>query len=209
MLAESSAFYVSYVALWALVLALSLLVLLVYRHFGMTALGSLEGVQRDGLAVGDDAREITGVEASGDPFVWAPSVPTFLLFAAPGCKPCSDVLPTVNDLANAAPSLNLNVLTVVAGAMDSAREMKTKYRLGFPVVAEDGSQTFDVYRVRVTPFGFVIGEDGRVRAKGLCSNASRLHDLLESGGMEDAARVIARELASDNVPLAAVGPGIS
>ncbi len=38
MLAESTAFYASYGVLWALVLALALLVLVIYRHFGMVAL---------------------------------------------------------------------------------------------------------------------------------------------------------------------------
>ncbi len=86
MLAESTAFYASYGVLWALVLALALLVLVIYRHFGMVALGTLEGVQRDGLPVGEEAREITGVDARGDPFVWAPGAPTFLLFAASECS---------------------------------------------------------------------------------------------------------------------------
>jgi len=44
----SPVFYVSYGALWLLVLVLGVLVLLLYRHFGMMAMGTLEGVQRDG-----------------------------------------------------------------------------------------------------------------------------------------------------------------
>jgi AhpC/TSA family len=194
MLAESPAFYVSYGALWVLVLGLALLVLLLYRHFGLAALGTLEGVQRDGLAVGEEAREITGVDAHGDPFVWAPGAATFLMFAASECRPCADVLPSVNHLAGVAPTLDLDVLTIVAGAGESATQLQEKYGLRCAVVAEDGSGVFDAYRVRVTPFAFVIGEDGQVRAKGLCNDPARLHDLLEAGGMEAAAGVIAGEL---------------
>lgn len=208
MLAESSAFYASYAVLWAVVLALALLVLLIYRHFGMSALGTVEGVQRDGLAVGEDALEVTGIDADGDPFVWATGAPTLLLFAASECQPCAEVLPSVNRLAEVAPQIGLEVLSVVAGAGESATRMQEKYGLRFPVVAEDGSQAFRRYKVRVTPFGFVIGEEGRVRAKGLCNSASRLHDLLESGGMEAAAEAVARELAVTDA-LAVVKGGVS
>jgi peroxiredoxin len=209
MLAETSAFYVSYGALWVLVAVLSLLVLVVYRHFGMSALGTLEGVQRDGLPVGEEAREIAGLDASGERFIWAPRTATFLLFAASGCQPCAEVLPAVNRLAEGARELDLAVLAVVAGAGESATHLQEKYGLGFPVVAEDGSQAFDGYRVRVTPFAFVIGEDGRVRAKGLCNSPLRLHDLLAAGGLETAAEVVARELAPDGIGLVAVGEGVA
>jgi peroxiredoxin len=209
MLAESAGFYASYGALWVLVLALALLVLVIYRHFGMAALGTFEGVQRDGLQVGEEARKLTGVDARGDPFVWGPGAPTLLLFAAPECQPCAAVLPWVNRLTAAREELQLEALAVVAGAGQSATQTQEKYSLRFPVVAEDGSQAFENYRVRVTPFAFVIGEDGRVRAKGLCDNAVRLHDLLEAGGMEAAARVVAREREPVGIGVAAVAGGAS
>jgi len=98
----------------------------------------------------------------------------------------------VNRLAAAPAEHGLEVLAVVAGSGQSAAQTQAKYTLRFPVVAEHGSQAFESYRVRVTPFGFVIGEDGRIRAKGLCDSGLRLHDLLEAGGMEEAARVVGR-----------------
>jgi len=36
----------------------------------------------------------------------------------------------------------------------------------------------------------VIGEDGRVRAKGLCNDATRLRDLLSAAGMNDLAGMV-------------------
>ncbi len=199
LLAESSAFYVSYGALWVLVLGLAFLVLLVYRHFGMAALGTLEGVQRDGLPIGEEARGITGVDASGAPFIWTADRETLLLFGAPECQPCAEVMPEVNRLAAIAPQLDLAVLTVVAGVGESASRMKEKYSLRFPVVADDGSGAFEDYRVRVTPFAFVVGEDGRVRAKGLCNSGFRLQELLAAGGMDAAAQALAPDPASNGI----------
>jgi len=63
----------------------------------------------------------------------------------------------------------------------------------YPCLAEDGSGAFSRYRVRVTPFAFVLSEDGRVVAKGLCNSAARLRALLLAGGLLEAARAVAAE----------------
>jgi hypothetical protein len=67
-------------------------------------------------------------------------------------------------------------------------------------LAEDGSGAFSRYRVRVTPFGFVIGGDGRILAKGLCGDRARLRGLLEAADMGD----IAGALPADAQPVAIV-----
>ena len=81
-------FYVSYAALWLLLLTIGVLVLLLYRHFGVMSLGTLEGVQRDGLPIGSAAPPISGVTAAGPDTSWQPQrgQPQLLLFAAPDCE---------------------------------------------------------------------------------------------------------------------------
>src|SRR5437870_10486690 len=72
---------ISHLALWLLVLVNFVLVLLLYRHFGLMSLGTLEGVQRDGLALGDRTLPIVGVRADGTDTQWTASArrPSFLL----------------------------------------------------------------------------------------------------------------------------------
>ena len=96
-------FYASYAALWLLLLVLGVLLLLLYRHVGLMALGTLEGVQRDGLPVGSVAPPISAVTAAGEDRGWQPTRgrPELLIFAAPDCAPCRAVLPAVNRLAAA------------------------------------------------------------------------------------------------------------
>ena len=86
---------ISHLALWLLVLVNFVLVLLLYRHFGLMSLGTLEGVQRDGLALGDQTLPIVGVRADGTDTQWTASAtrPSFLLFATPHCEPCRAVQP--------------------------------------------------------------------------------------------------------------------
>src|SRR5919108_534296 len=89
----SSLVLVSHLALWLLLMMNFLLVLTLYRHFGLMSLGTLEGVQRDGLAVGDRTVAIIGVKPNGLDGSWSPSPtrPSLLLFAAPDCEPCRAV----------------------------------------------------------------------------------------------------------------------
>ena len=187
----STLFYVSYVALWVLLLTIGVLVLLLYRHFGVMSLGTLEGVQRDGLPIGAVAPQISGVTAAGQDTSWQPKhgQPQLLLFAAPDCEPCATVLPHVERLAQAVNG-NLGIAAVVPGPRDEVARFVERYRPSFPCLAEDGSGAFTRYRVRVTPFGFVIGADGRVLAKGLCGDQVRLRRLLEAADLPDIAQAV-------------------
>jgi thiol-disulfide isomerase/thioredoxin len=187
----STLFYVSYAALWLLLLTIGVLVLLLYRHFGVMSLGTLEGVQRDGLPIGSVAPPISGVTAAGQDTSWGPKrgQPQLLLFAAPDCEPCATVLPHVERLARAMNG-GIGVAAVVPGPKDEVARFVERYHPSFPCLAEDGSGAFTRYRVRVTPFGFVVGSDGRVLAKGLCGDQVRLRGLLEAADLDDIAQAL-------------------
>ena len=187
----STLFYVSYAALWLLLLTIGVLVLLLYRHFGLMSLGTLEGVQRDGLPIGAVAPPISGVTAAGQETAWRPQrgQPQLLLFAAPDCEPCATVLPHVERLARAVNG-DLGIAAVVPGPRDEVTRFAERYRPTFPCLAEDGSGAFTRYKVRVTPFAFVIGRDGRVLAKGLCGDQIRLRGLLEAADLNEIAQAV-------------------
>jgi thiol-disulfide isomerase/thioredoxin len=187
----STLFYFSYVALWVLLLTVGVLVLLLYRHFGVMSLGTLEGVQRDGLPIGSIAPAISGVTAAGQDTRWQPKQgqPQLLLFAAPDCEPCAAVLPHVERLTHAVNG-GLGIAAVVPGPKDEVIRFVERYRPSFPCLAEDGSGAFTRYKVRVTPFGFILGADGRVLAKGLCGDQVRLRGLLEAADLSDIAQAL-------------------
>ena len=188
----STLFYVSYAALWLLLLAMGVLLLLLYRHFGMMSLGTLEGVQRDGLPIGSLAPAISGVTAEGKDTAWEPrrGQPQLLLFAAPDCEPCATITPILSQLARTTADGGLGIAAVVPGPRDEVARFVARHHPPFPCLAEDGSGAFPRFRVRVTPFGFVIGTDGRVLAKGLCGDAGRLQGLLEAADLRDVAAVV-------------------
>jgi methylamine dehydrogenase accessory protein MauD len=184
-------FWVSYAALWLLLLTVAVLLLLLYRHFGMMALGTLEGVQRDGLPVGSVAPTLSGVTAEGQDTTWQPrrGRAQVLLFAAPDCEPCGTILPYLDHLARV-PGEAVGVTAIVPGPQEEVVRLVDRYHPTYPCLAEDGSGAFHRFRVRVTPFGFVIGSDGRVLAKGLCGDVGRLRNLLEAGGLDTVAATL-------------------
>lgn len=188
----SGIFYVSYAAMWLLMIVEGVLLLLVYRHFGLMSLGTVEGVQRDGLSVGEIAPPMSGVTAQGEQILWSahPGNAYLLLFATPECRPCANVVPAVSRLA--AMRTDVNITLIVGGPQDGAVQLVEKFHPPSCVAcfADDGSGAYKRYRVRVTPFAFVVGGDGRIRAKGLCSDPARLRDLLTAGGLDSAAAVV-------------------
>lgn len=186
-------FYISYAAMWLLLLAEGILLVLIYRHFGLMALGTAEGVQRDGLPIGEVAPAVSGFTTAGERVTWAqrPEHARLLLFVAPECRPCAQVLPYVKHLSAAVHDrLELTMLAVVAGQPHAVTQLVEKFDLPFPCLAEEGTGTADRYRVRVTPFAFIVGADGRILAKGLCDNPAKLRDLLVAGGLREAAAVL-------------------
>ena len=174
-------FYTTYILLWLLVLVQGVLLLLVFRHFGHQALGTLEAVQRDGLRVGAKAPDVEGVQPSGEVASWRPpgNRTVLMLFAAPDCEPCHRVLPYVAGVARDAPELE--VVTVVPGSREDAAKLVELVAAPVTTIASD--QAFEAFRVEVTPFAFVLGHDGRVLAKGLCDSPERLSRMLESVGV--------------------------
>jgi hypothetical protein len=165
---------------------MGILVLLLYRHFGLISMGTLAGVQRDRVPVGEQAPPILGTSADGEPIAWRPG-PDLRI---PEREPCQAVLPHGRYLAMTVLRQALQVVAVTEGREDAAGRLREKFQLPGPCLAEGGSGAFSSYRVRVTPFGFVIGGDGRVRAKCLCNEANRLRELLSAGGMQEFAALV-------------------
>jgi len=204
----SEMFWISYALLWVLVIFMAALLLLVYRHFGLMALGTVDGVQRDGLPVGVVAPSFTGMSASDEIKDWPGPHPLgVLLFAAPGCEPCAKVLPHVQSLQQLAPELSVTV--VVAGSSENATLIANKYKLTGDCLADRGTDVFGKFKVRVSPFAFVVDRDGRIRAKGLCTDPFRLRDLLDAGGLADIARRLDATIARPPTTFLAASNGVS
>lgn len=176
----SAIFYISYIAMWILVLVEGLLLLLVYRHFGLNTLGTAESIQRDGLPLGRDAISFVGISSQGNPVQWIhkPGYSTFLAFVSPDCGPCEHIIPFILKLASSV--AEIEVVMVVPGSQSLVAKLNDQFCLPSSIIClgEGENHIYDNYRVRVTPFAFMIGADGRIHAKGLCDSIEKIQALI-------------------------------
>jgi thiol-disulfide isomerase/thioredoxin len=185
----STGMTVAFAALWVIVIVQGVLLLLLYRHFGLQAMSGHIAVENAALPVGQKAPPIPGVDRTGGPVTWVPRPEhmQLLLFAAPDCGPCIELLPHVDRLARAAARSRvlLEFTVVVSGDGDRLGPiLEVVDDPAFHYLAEPGRRDGDdhvrgVYGVEATPFAFVIGANGRIVAKAIVSDIARVRDLIE------------------------------
>ena len=166
---------ISYVVLWLLVLTLGVLVFLLYRQLGIMYLGSAEGVSRDGLARGATAPDFQLTDQYGNTQQLSgyKGKPVVLLFGSPHCNPCRTLLPQLHDWSKAHPEVA--VLWLNATTEEESLKFVSDTGATLPVLPHPPEKNLmDRYRVRVTPFMFLLDEGGVVRAKGLVNTKSGL-----------------------------------
>jgi methylamine dehydrogenase accessory protein MauD len=166
---------VSYIVLWLLVLVLIALVILLYRQLGIMYLGSAEGVSRDGLARGAKAPDFSLTDQYGNAQRLADyrGKPSVLLFGSPHCSPCRILLPQLHDWSKAHPEVG--ILWLNAASPEESLKFVSDTGASLPIAPYSPQENLmDRYKVRVTPFMFLLDESGIVRAKGLVNTKGGL-----------------------------------
>lgn len=181
----SGAWLASYIALWAVVAFQGVVIFLLLRQLGLMYLGTAQGIARDGLAVGKRAPQFTVRGLAGEPIALSDfaGTPLLLVFGSPNCAPCKHLIPHLNAFAEKH-SRELRVLFLSRGELEEARRFAREEDVQVPVAAHPDDTLPDQYQARVTPFGFVIGADGTILAKGLVNNHEHLEMLMHMAGEE-------------------------
>ncbi len=180
----SHLFYFSYIILWFLAIIEGILLLLVYRHFGLIELGNVASTARDGLHVGTLVPPIVGTTPQGEAVNWLPKAghSYLLAFVSATCAPCLAILPSLYQLAQT--RQDIEIVLIISGQQEVAQQLaaQTSTPANVRLCSETGGNAYYDYQVRVTPFAFVIGPDQRVRSKGLCDSSAKLTQLLADNG---------------------------
>lgn len=169
---------VSYVMLWALVIALCLVVVALARQIGTLHMrlgprGALE-LDDEGPELGSEAPPIPTHDLTGEPVVIG-AADQLLMFVSPGCRVCEQVLPSVGAVAEQG-RLAPYVITDV-DEEETALVFKRK-RIGAPVVP--GIAITQAYAVPGTPYVVIADRSGRVAAKGTVNNLEQIEGLIDS-----------------------------
>lgn len=175
----------SYIALWAVVLFQGVIIFVLLRQLGVIYLGTARGVANDGLAVGKAAPDFSLTLLDGTPVSLASfrAKPLVLVFGSPTCAPCRGLVPDLNAFARDR-AADLGVLFLSRGDEDSARRLAEELSIEVPVASHPDEQLPDTYEARVTPFGFLIDQQGVIRAKGLTNNREHLELMLRNAALD-------------------------
>jgi methylamine dehydrogenase accessory protein MauD len=169
----------SYLVLWAVVIALSLLVLALARQIGTLHLrlgprGALE-LDEEGPALGEAPEPADRLDLRGAPVaVGGPGVPQLLLFVSPGCPVCREVLPSLPVAARVGGMAARIVIDADVG------DGSGPYTTGVDVPAVADPDLARTYRIPGTPYAVVLDRVGVVRAKGTVNNLEQLEGLVDT-----------------------------
>ncbi len=180
----SEALIVSNVVLWIVVLALLVAVLALTRQVGIlyervAPMGAL--MLDQGPKVGEMAPTFTLDSLGGGTLAVGLSArgkSQLLFFLSPTCPVCKKLLPVLKSISSSEGKW-LELVFASDGDRPEHAEFYRKAGLGdFPyVLSMDLGMAFKVGRL---PYAVLIGEDGRVRAKGLVNSREQLESLFEA-----------------------------
>lgn len=142
----------SYVLLWAAVVVLGFAVVVLLRQIGVlhARLAPLGVHHANRGPVRGDLAPPAGVDYAAAPR-------TLLVFTAPDCPVCRELLPSLRALARGYPDV---ALRVVAHGPDTAR-------------------VFAAFRVDLTPYLVLVGRDGTVLGGGVANSLEQAELLVE------------------------------
>jgi methylamine dehydrogenase accessory protein MauD len=188
---------VSYLILWVLVVALTLLLVGVLRQLGMLyrqlALqpaqaqaeeeDSIPALEQDGPAIGSPLAdlELDTVNAAGKltTTMLLKRGPTLLVFLSPMCETCQHIVEPLNtQVADAA--CPAQPVVIMRADQAGCRAFLSVFPLRMPVVCDQESDITVGFGVHRSPFGLLYDEQGTLVRKGVLEGREDLLALLGS-----------------------------
>jgi methylamine dehydrogenase accessory protein MauD len=183
-----TALSVSNVALWFVVIGLSLALLAVVRQLGVlheriAPVGAL--MLAKGLKVGESAPRIAAQDLDGRSLTLGAARTderaTLVMFVSPTCPVCKALLPVLKSSLSAERDW-LDIILASDGEIAAQREFVSAQRLGgfsYVVSAQLGIS----YQVSRLPFAALIDAQGVLRARGIVNSREHLESLFEAKRM--------------------------
>jgi len=177
---------ISYLILWALVLATGFLLLGTLRSLGLLQwrFDELQATRpvrkgREGLPPGKEAPgfalpDVSGREISLGDFRGRQLL---LVFTQSGCGPCHDIAPELNRLHDAG---EYQVLVVNNGEPNESHAWAEEIEARFPIVTQEDWSVSKKYQVFATPYAFVVDAQGVIAAKSVASSPQYLRYLFDA-----------------------------
>jgi methylamine dehydrogenase accessory protein MauD len=180
-----TAFTISHVVLWVLVVALSLVVFALARQIGVlhdriAPTGAL--MLAKGLTVGETAPVVPVTDLDGRPrrigAERADGRNTLVMFVSPTCPVCKTLLPVLKASARGEQSW-LDIVLASDGSPAEHAEFRKKHGLAqLPYVLSPALGI--AYQINRLPYAVLLDEQGTVLARGLVNSREHLESLFEA-----------------------------
>ena len=166
--------------LWFAVIVLTVLVLLLYRQFGLAYMSGRARAAMQGLDLGARARPValTGLDGSARDIDWSAAPvagTTVLVFAQPSCPICGDLAADAAGLPVSWPSSRF---VWVDGTVTGRPRRAVDSAPGWIVGTAQDDAVHAAWDVSGSPFAYVVGGNGRIAAKGVVNRAADVERLL-------------------------------
>jgi peroxiredoxin len=178
----TNVFYISYAALWALVVFQSLVVLGLARTVYQANARPVPQVSPmgDESMIGEPVPRFTAMDLRGTSIDEGSLMDSLsaLLFVSPDCPTCTATLDEVNALSF---KTDGNVLVVCRSSIDECARLAESYGLQVPVLLDETLEISERFGVSVTPTAVLVGSDGLVQSFGHPMRADELAQLMANG----------------------------
>jgi hypothetical protein len=183
----SPIFWASYGVEWLVIGALTIMVILMYRHFGLMIMPGGQRMNYSGLDVGARAPalplRLDGLRSAA--YDWASAdrarneyKATFALFAMPACPLC-DALSREDAQV---PFLTERYPSIRFLWIDSGDQLTHQVSGGWTVASSPNSDAHNLMEVPGSPFSYLVSQDARILAKGLVNDATDIEAVIASSG---------------------------
>lgn len=178
----------SYILLWLVVAATAFVMVGVLRQLGLIQLrlgpdsGAL--ITPEGLERGIEAPNFETIELSTKRLVHLSDFRgrrVLLIFLSPTCSPCRELIPHLNEVALGYQD-KVEVLAVCHGSESACAEFGRLYLLKPILLADPTNKIAAQYGTTITPFAFLVNEDGIILIRGVVNTLPQLEALLKEEG---------------------------
>jgi hypothetical protein len=166
---------------WTLLFALGFLIIVMYRQVAYLQQLKDVGSEREGLPVGEKAPAFDYIPVNGSTSAPGRFEPrgrwSLLVFADPTCASCQG---TLLALERTVPKLGQTVRVLVATTAEPAQlDAVDAFRTASVDISRVNRDVPSrLYRTAVTPFGYLIDPEGKIRAKDVTTDESSLRKVL-------------------------------
>ncbi len=162
---SSTIFYLSYAALWILVILHSLLLLGIVRIVYQLQQTN-KAVGKNNRNSGKEAPAFSTVDIFGKPInsLNFAGHTTALLFVSPGCPACTTALKEDMEYLNY--KGQGNVIVICSASIEKCTELAGKYGLKVPVVADPDERINRIYEISSVPTIVLLNENNQIQSYG-------------------------------------------